>query len=155
MRRITFYSTGAHICLIFLSEVVHACQKRQEVLAPSYRMPATTSLHQFTPPHVWRHLPIFQISHFGANDAPRRKQFLQYGNSQISITARCLCRRLTEEASLIGRLHLKSFHNYTIILKMHVCMLLSLHQFTALSAQLRLAFLSVDANSPHLAPNEA
>ncbi len=63
--------------------------------------------------------------------------------------------RLTEEASLIGRLHLKSFHNYTIILKMHVCMLLSLHQFTALSAQLRLAFLSVDANSPHLAPNEA
>lgn len=63
--------------------------------------------------------------------------------------------RLTEEASLIGRLHLKSFHNYTIILKMHVCMLLSLHQFTALSAQLRLALLSVDANSPHLAPNEA
>lgn len=48
-------------------------------------------LHQFTPPHVWRHLSIFQISHFGANDPPWRKQFLQCGNSQISIKAQCLC----------------------------------------------------------------
>ncbi len=113
-------------------------------------------LCQFTPLHVWRHLSIFQISHFGANDPPWRKQFLQCGNSQISIKGSVpLPFASTEEASLIGRLHLKSFHNYTIILKMHVCMLLSLHQFTALSAQLRLAFLSVDANSPHLAPNEA
>lgn len=53
--------------------------------------------------------------------------------------ARILC--LAEEASLIGRLHFKSFHNYTIILEMHVCMLLRLHQFTALSAQFRTRFL--------------
>lgn len=53
--------------------------------------------------------------------------------------AQILC--LAEEASLIGRLHFKSFHNYTIILEMHVCMLLRLHQFTALSAQFRTRFL--------------
>lgn len=53
--------------------------------------------------------------------------------------AQILC--LAEEASLIGKLHFKSFHNYTIILEMHVCMLLRLHQFTALSAQFRTRFL--------------
>lgn len=34
---------------------------------------------------MWRHLSIFQISHFGANDPPWRRQFLQCGNSTISI----------------------------------------------------------------------
>lgn len=48
-------------------------------------------LRQFTPLHVWRHLSIFQISHFGANDPPWRKQFFLCGNSQISIKAQFLC----------------------------------------------------------------
>lgn len=69
-------------------------QKRQEVLSLCVflSLPLTEcQLHQFTPPHVWRHLSIFQISHFGANDPPWRKQLLQCGNSQISIKAQCLC----------------------------------------------------------------